>query len=62
MAFDKQAYDNAYSKEHYTSARVVLLKEDMPKVKQLAKNQGVSVSQLFINALKIAYGLNVSKD
>lgn len=61
MAFDQHAYSREYVKENYSVIRAYILKEDLSKVKEFAKENGMSVSELIISALDKAYGIAVKK-
>lgn len=62
MPYDHHAYSREYSKENYSRLTVYIYKKDLQEVRNLAEKEGLSVSELFLSALNIAYGVDLRKE
>ena len=61
MAYDKYTYNNDFTRENYNRMTFLVPKGKGAVVKGEAQKRGVSVSQLVVDALEKAYGLDLSK-
>ena len=61
MAFDQIAYNNDFKRQNYDEIRALVPKGKREEIKTFAKEKGVSVSRLVVEALEAHYGLNLSK-
>ena len=61
MAFDKVAYDNDFKRQNYDEIRALVPKGKREEIKKFAKEKGVSISRLVVEALEEHYGLDLSK-
>lgn len=61
MAFDQISYIAEYNKANYDVVRATVPKGKGKVIKDFAKTQGVSVSQLIVDALEKCYKLDLSK-
>lgn len=61
VAFDKVAYDNDFKRQNYDEIRALVPKGKREEIKTFAKEKGVSVSRLVVEALEAHCGLNLSK-
>lgn len=61
MAFDQIGYIADYNKQNYDVIRATVPKGRGKEIKDFARLQGVSVSQLIVNALETCYKLDLSK-
>lgn len=61
MAFDKVAYDNDFKRQNYDEIRALVPKGKREEIKKFAKEKGVSISRLVVEALEVHYGLDLSK-
>ena len=52
MSFNQRQYINDYKKEHYAKLSVDLLKEDKEKLVELCKEQGITIKQFILQAIK----------
>lgn len=57
VAFDKDKYDREYHKANYHFIRVVIPKESLQDVKDVAERKGKSISSLFVEAFEKVYGV-----
>ena len=62
MAFDKEKYDREYNKANYHMIRVVIPKDKLSDVKELAERKGKSISSLFVESFEKVYGVYLSRD
>lgn len=62
MAFDKNKYVNDYHKANYHYVRVVIPKDKLSDVKDVAERKGKSISSLFVEAFEKVYGVYLSRD
>lgn len=62
MAFDKDKYVNDYHKEKYHYIRVIIPKDKLSDVKELAERKGKSISSLFVESFEKVYGVYLSRD
>ena len=58
----KYQYNKAYNQQNYSVIKANILKEDLETVNIAAKERGLSVSELILESLRIAYGIDVRKD
>lgn len=61
MAFDKISYNNEYTRQNYDVIRATVPKGRGKEIKDFARLQGISVSQLIIDALESYCKLDLSK-
>lgn len=61
MAFDKIKYIDDYKRQNYETIRALIPKGSKEAVQNMAKQQGLSVSQLIVKALEAQYGLDLTK-
>ena len=57
--FDKVKYDELYRKEHYKQLRVWLPKEGKDEIDRKARELGVPVAQLVIDAIEKTYNITI---
>ena len=62
MAFDAKTYNNEHKKENYDLINFRVPKGKKTELKALAKEKGVSVNQLIIDAIAKVYGLYLGRD
>lgn len=60
MAFDKSAYTDGYTKEHYDIVRAWLPKGKKDTVKAIAAERGLTVSQVIVRAIEETYNVDLS--
>lgn len=61
VAFDQVKYINDYNKASYDVIRAIVPKGKGKEIKEYAKSQGKSVSQIIVEALEEQYKLDLSK-
>lgn len=61
MAFDSNAYKADFNRQNYDRIAITLPKGNKDRLQTLAKQEGVSVNELFKTAIKKAYGVDLSK-
>ena len=49
--FDKNAWDNAYKKEHYSRITVLASKEDGQRIREDARRAGKTVTRYLLDAV-----------
>lgn len=59
MAFDKIQYNNDFTRQNYDVIRALVPKGKGKEVKDLAKQNGKSVSQLIVEALESQHGIDL---
>lgn len=52
MSFNQREYINSYKKEHYAKLSVDLRKEDKEKLAEICKEQGITIKQFILQAIK----------
>ena len=52
MSFNQREYINNYKKEHYAKLSVDLRKEDKEKLTEICKEQGITIKQFILQAIK----------
>ena len=52
MSFNQREYINNYKKEHYAKLSVDLRKEDKEKPAEICKEQGITIKQFILQAIK----------
>ncbi len=52
MSFNQREYINNYKKEHYAKLSVDLRKEDKEKLAEICKEQGITIKQFILQAIK----------
>ena len=52
MSFNQRQYINDYKKEHYAKLSVDLRKEDKEKLAEICKEQGITIKQFILQAIK----------
>ena len=52
MSFNQREYINNYKKEHYAKLSVDLRKEDKDKLTEICKEQGITIKQFILQAIK----------
>lgn len=52
MSFNQRDYINKYKKEHYSKLSVDLSKEDKQKLVKICNEQGITIKQFILNAIK----------
>ena len=52
MSFNQRQYINDYKKEHYAKLSVDLRKEDKEKLTEICKEQGITIKQFILQAIK----------
>lgn len=60
VAYDKQAYDNEYSRTHYYRVLVTIPLEKKGELKLLAARQNMSISDLVKHAIQHTYGVDLT--
>ena len=61
MAFDNNSYQADYKRQNYDVIRALVPKGKGKEIKDYAKAQGVSVSQLIVDSLELYCNLDLSK-
>lgn len=61
MAFDSNKYKADFQRENYYRPAVFIPIAKKTDVQRAAKERGISISQLVIDALEKCYGLDLSK-
>lgn len=61
MAFDKVRYDNDFKRQNYDRVTILIPKGKSKVLKDYAKTQGKSVSQVTVEALETVCKLDLSK-
>lgn len=61
MAFDQSKYNANFQRENYYRPTVFIPIAKKTDVQQAAKERGISISQLVIDALEKCYKLDLSK-
>ena len=62
MAFDQNKYVSDYHKANYHYVRVVIPKDKLSDIKELAERKGKSISSLFVESFEKVYGVSLSRD
>lgn len=62
MAFDQLKYIDEYKRQNYDRIGLLVPKGKGKVIKDLAKAQGKSISQVVVEALENQYSVNLSKE
>lgn len=52
MSFNQRDYINKYKKEHYSKLSVDLSKEEKEELVKICNEQGITIKQFILNAIK----------
>ncbi len=61
MGFDSNAYKAEFRKQNYDQVGILIPKGRKDDLKALAKQEGLSISQVVVEAIRSRYGLDLSK-
>ncbi len=61
MGFDSNAYKTEFRKQNYDQVGILIPKGRKDDLKALAKQEGLSISQVVVEAIRSRYGLDLSK-
>ena len=62
MAFDKKMYDSEFEKNNYDKILIKIPKGKRDELRALAKDNGISMNRLFIEAVEDKYLISLSRD
>lgn len=60
--FDQKKYINEFKKENYYMAKIQIPKNKKALLQKLAEERKMSMNQMIIEAIEIAYRVDLSKD